>query len=369
MESLHNIVRRGEAMNRDDLISLLSLTEAEDLEILYRAAYETKVRHVGNIVYYRGLMEFSNQCMKNCLYCGIRRENGSVKRFRTDLKDIESMAQWAYENGYGSVTLQSGERQDEAFIHDVEAMIRTVKAIGDGALGITLCVGEQSEETYRRWFEAGAHRYLLRIETSNRKLYKTLHPHDGLHSWQKRYDCLKALDRVGYQVGTGVMIGLPGQTVEDLADDILFYKKENIDMIGMGPYVIHGETPLGRYAVNEDLDIKSERNRRLRLGLIMIAVTRLLLPDCNIAATTALQALHPLGREMGLKAGANVLMPIITLPKFRKDYLLYDNKPCVDDTPLQCRQCIAARVASVGDRVGFGKWGDAPHFQKKHERT
>lgn len=164
------------------------------------------------------------------------------------------------------------------------------------------------------------------------------------------------------------MIGLPGQTVEDLADDILFYKKENIDMIGMGPYVIHGETPLGRYAVNEDLDIKSERNRRLRLGLIMIAVTRLLLPDCNIAATTALQALHPLGREMGLKAGANVLMPIITLPKFRKDYLLYDNKPCVDDTPLQCRQCIAARVASVGDRVGFGKWGDAPHFQKKHER-
>ena len=143
MESLHNIVRRGEAMNRDDLVSLLSLTEAEDLEILYRAAYETKVRHVGNIVYYRGLMEFSNQCMKNCLYCGIRRENGSVKRFRTDLKDIESMAQWAYENGYGSVTLQSGERQDEAFIHDVEVMIRTVKAIGDGALGITLCVGSK----------------------------------------------------------------------------------------------------------------------------------------------------------------------------------------------------------------------------------
>ena len=170
MESLHNIVRRGEAMNRDDLISLLSLTEAEDLESLYRAAYETKVRHVGNIVYYRGLMEFSNQCMKNCLYCGIRRENAEVKRFRTALKDIESMAQWAYENGYGSVTLQSGERQDEAFIHDVEVMIRTVKAIGDGALGITLCVGEQSEETYRRWFEAGAHRYLLRIETSNRKL-------------------------------------------------------------------------------------------------------------------------------------------------------------------------------------------------------
>ena len=189
MESLHNIVRRGEAMNRDDLVSLLSLTEAEDLEILYRAAYETKVRHVGNIVYYRGLMEFSNQCMKNCLYCGIRRENGKVKRFRTALKDIESMAQWAYENGYGSVTLQSGERQDEAFIHDVEVMIRTVKAIGGGALGITLCVGEQSEETYRRWFEAGAHRYLLRIETSNRKLYETLHPHDGLHSWQKRYDC------------------------------------------------------------------------------------------------------------------------------------------------------------------------------------
>ena len=162
------------------------------------------------------------------------------------------------------------------------------------------------------------------------------------------------------------MIGLPGQTVEDLADDILFYKKENIDMIGMGPYVIHGETPLGRYAVNEDLDIKSERNRRLRLGLIMIAVTRLLLPDCNIAATTALQALHPLGREMGLKAGANVLMPIITLPKFRKDYLLYDNKPCVDDTPLQCRQCIC-RPCGLGG--GSGRFREVGRCSAFSERT
>lgn len=369
MKTVQDIVCCGEAMSRDDLIALLSLTDVDDLEFLYKAAYSAKVRHVGNVVYYRGLVEFSNRCVKNCLYCGIRRENTLTKRFETGLADIKATAEWAYENGYGSLTLQSGERQDEAFIDEVEVMIRTIKAVGNGALGLTLCVGEQKEDTYRRWFEAGAHRYLLRIETSNKRLYETLHPQDGKHNWQTRYDCLKILDKIGYQVGTGVMIGLPGQTIEDLADDILFYKNENIDMIGMGPYVIHHDTPLGHYVENERLDTKEERRRRLRLGLVMIAATRLFLPECNIAATTALQALHPLGREMGLKAGANILMPIVTLPKFRKDYMLYDDKPCVDDTPNQCRQCIAGRVASVGDTVGFGLWGDAPHFKKKHRLT
>lgn len=362
MKGLQELLRKQEHMTRQDLIDLLSLTDPADLQALYEAAYAVKTDAVGNIVYYRGLIEFSNRCIKNCDYCGIRRENKAVKRFDTAYGDILAMARWTYENGYGSLTLQAGERQDERFIAYMERLIKDIKKIGDGALGLTLCVGEQSEETYKRWFAAGAHRYLLRIESSNPRLYGALHPHDGNHEWDVRYDCLQALRRVGYQVGTGNMIGLPGQTVEDLADDILFYRQEDIDMIGMGPYVTHHNTPVGKAVVAAGLDSKERQAERLRLGLIMIAVTRLFLKDCNIAATTALQALHPFGRELGLKAGANILMPIVTLPRFRGHYLLYDNKPCIDDTPGWCRSCLGARVAAAGDTVGFGRWGDSPHF-------
>ena len=354
-------------LTRDDLIYLLSLTDADEMQALYDRAYEVKAANVGRVVYYRGLIEFSNRCIKNCLYCGIRRDNDEVERFDTDRDDILAMAKWAYDNQYGSLTLQSGERQDEAFIDYIEGLVRDIKALSHGELGITLCVGEQDEAAYRRWFEAGAHRYLLRIETSNPALYAKLHPQDGHHQWQVRKNCLDVLRAIGYQVGTGDMSGLPGQTIEDLADDILFYRDMDIDMIGMGPYVVHHNTPLGKAVVAQGLDSAEGKRRRLELGLKMIAVTRLFLPDVNIASTTALQALHPMGRELGLKAGANVLMPIVTVPKFRSQYLLYDNKPCVEDTPGQCKNCLAVRVASVGDTVGLGQWGDSPHFFHKQK--
>lgn len=365
--NLQSVLHKA-SLTRDDLIYLLSLTDAADLQALYDRAYAVKAAGVGRIVYYRGLIEFSNRCIKNCLYCGIRRDNGEVERFDTEREDILAMAKWAYDNQYGSLTLQSGERQDEAFIDYIEGLVRDIKALSRGGLGITLCVGEQEESAYCRWFEAGAHRYLLRIETSNPALYARLHPQDGHHDWYVRKGCLDTLRSIGYQVGTGDMIGLPGQTIEDLADDILFYRNMDIDMIGMGPYVVHHNTPLGRSVVAQGLDSAEEKKRRLHLGLKMIAVTRLFLPDVNIASTTALQALHPMGRELGLKAGANVLMPIVTVPKFRSQYLLYDNKPCVEDTPGQCKNCLAARVASVGDTVGLGQWGDSPHFFHKKQQ-
>ena len=349
-------------LNRDDLVFLLGRTEQDELKQLYDAAYEVKKEWVGNVDYYRGLLEFSNRCIKNCCYCGIRRGNRSVERFDTPKQDILAMARWCYEQQYGSITLQSGERQDEAFIDYVEELLRDIKSIGGGALGITLCVGEQTKATYQRWYNAGAHRYLLRIESSNPKLYKTLHPQDGHHKWEVRKACLDALAEIGYQVGTGVMIGLPGQTLEDLADDILFYKSQNIAMIGMGPYVVHHNTPLGKKVREAGLDSPAEKARRLRLSINMVAVTRLFLKDVNIAATTAMQTLHPLGREMALKAGANILMPLVTLPQFRSQYQLYDNKPCLEDGQEQCRNCLSARVASVGDTVGWGQWGDSPHF-------
>lgn len=363
--ALRALLAKGPAMDRYDLVTLLGLTDADDRQALYDAAYAVKAETVGRVAYYRGLIEFSNRCIKNCRYCGIRRDNTEVERFDTERDDILAMARWTYEAGYGSLTLQSGERQDEEFISYIEDLVRDIKKIGNGGLGLTLCVGEQTEETYHRWFAAGAHRYLLRIETSNPALYARLHPQDGHHEWTVRRDCLRALGRIGYQVGTGDMIGLPGQTLEDLADDILFYRDMNIDMIGMGPYVVHHQTPVGKEVLAAGCDSQTDKLHRLHLGLAMIAVTRLFLRDVNIAATTALQALHPLGRELGLRAGANILMPIVTLPQFRSQYLLYDNKPCVDEQAEQCRNCLSGRVASVGDTVGLGQWGDAPHFFHK----
>lgn len=362
--NVHDILKK-EKLTKEDLIFLMNLEDKNDLEALYKAAYKVKEKYVKRKAYYRGLIEFSNRCIKNCFYCGIRAENGSVERFDMTQEDILKMARWAYENQYGSVTLQSGERTDKEFVEFVTDTIHKIKEIGDGKLGLTLCLGEQTRETYEEWFRAGAHRYLLRIETTNPDLYQKIHPQNSLHQFEKRVECLNLLRDVGYQVGTGVMIGLPGQTSEDLVNDILFYEKMNIDMIGMGPYVVHKETPLGKEVLAENMDSEEEKKRRFELGLKMVAITRLYLKDVNIAATTALQALNPLGREMGLKAGANILMPIITVDEHRAKYQLYDDKPCIDDNAEQCKMCLTGRVLSVGDEVGFAEWGDSPHFMKK----
>ena len=355
-----------ENLTKDDLIYLMKLTKQDDLNKLYEKAYSIKEKYVGKKAYYRGLIEFSNKCIKNCYYCGIRSGNESVERFDMTGDEIIKMAKWAYENNYGSVTLQSGERQDKNFEKFVKDMIHDIKEVSDGKLGLTLCLGEQTEDIYREWFEAGGHRYLLRIETTNEELYKVIHPDNDIHSFQKRVDCLKTLKKIGYQVGTGVMIGLPGHTEEDLVNDILFFEKMDIDMIGMGPYVVHKDTPMGKDVIENNLNTEEEKYKRFVLGLKMVAITRLYLKDVNIAATTALQALNPLGRELGLKAGANILMPIITIEEHREKYQLYDNKPCIDDNAEECKVCLTGRVSSVGDIVGYGEWGDSPHFKRKN---
>lgn len=355
----------NDVVTPEELSVLMQVTDEEVLAKIYKKAYEVKTAYVDNVAYYRGLIEFSNRCIKNCKYCGIRRENDKAERFDMTEEEILEMARWAYDHEYGSITLQSGERTDDEFVDYMIELIQKIKQIGDGSLGITMCVGEQTEEAYKRMKEAGASRYLLRIETSNQKLYETIHPKDDLHSYQTRVNCLKAIRKAGLQVGTGVMIGLPGQTLQDLVDDILFYKDMDIDMIGMGPYVVHHDTPLGQEALQAGLDTEKKKLERLQLGLKMIAFTRLYLKDVNIAATTALQALDPLGREKGLVAGANILMPIITIPKHRAKYLLYDNKPCVDDNADKCKDCLTRRVMSIGDRVGWKANGDSKHYFKR----
>ena len=350
-----------EQLSKADLVRLLALEQEADLAALFEKAYAMKLAQVGRKVYYRGIVEFSNVCTKDCYYCGIRRHNTEVDRFTMTDDEVMECIEAAHLYRYGSVVLQSGERVDEDFVSRVETLVKRIKTIGDGELGITLSLGEQSPETLQRWFDAGAHRYLLRIESSNRDIYRSLHPED--HDFDSRLRCIEDLRRIGYQVGTGVMIGLPGQTVEDLANDILFFKEQDIDMIGMGPYIVHHNTPLAERMPDFDPE------RQLRLGLLMIALTRLYLKDVNIAATTALQALDPKGREMGLQAGANIIMPNITHTKYRTGYQLYDNKPCLDENAGMCRFCLDKRIDSIGEEVGYNEWGDSPHFLKKKQKN
>ncbi len=348
---------KKERPNAEDIISLLKINNPDELHELYAKAYRIKTMSVGKKVYYRGIVEFSNVCKKNCYYCGIRKDNTRLKRFTLSKDEIVSSALWAYEQDYGSIVLQSGERDDAKFIDFIEDILLTLKEKTQGKLGITLSVGEQTDETYRRWFDAGAHRYLLRIETSSPQLYAKLHPPN--HSWEKRRACLSSLRKIGYQTGTGVMIGLPFQTQADLAGDVIFFYDEDIDMIGMGPYIPHQDTPL----CNALPEYSSEN--QLELALKMIAICRIYLKDVNIASTTALQALKHDGRELGLKAGANIIMPNITETKYREYYQLYDNKPCLDENASMCRNCLEARIKSIGEEIGYAEWGDSPHFQDK----
>jgi biotin synthase len=342
-------------LKKKDLLCWLDEKDPVKLDGLFKEARACAVQYVGPKVYFRGIIEFSNHCGKDCYYCGIRKSNSNVVRFAMDEKEILECAMAAQEMDYGSIVLQSGERQDEAYVCFIEDVLRKIKDKTSGKLGITLSLGEQTQETYERWFKAGAHRYLLRIETSNPALYKRLHPED--HSFTVRRKCLGLLRKTGYQVGTGVMIGLPFQTRENLVEDILFFEKEKIDMVGMGPYVPHEDTPLASPG--------HDPAESLRLGLVMIALTRLVLKDVNIAATTALQTLDPAGREKGVQAGANIIMPNITPTDYRRFYQLYNNKPCLDENARQCKSCLEHRIRAAGAEIGYGEWGDSPHFLKK----
>jgi len=351
---------RGEALRPVDIQALLEIESADELRALYDCAYRVKAREVGQIAYFRGLIECSNICIKNCYYCGIRKDNRDVQRFQMDEEEIVREALWAFEQGYGSAVIQSGERHNPRYIDMIERVLQRVRQQTGGKLRITLSLGEQTEDTYRRWHEAGAHRYLLRIETSNPQLYSRIHPQD--HDLEVRKNCLVLLKKTGYQVGTGVMVGLPGQTPEDLVNDILFMRDMDVDMVGMGPYIPHRDTPMGKQIPPYN---DRQKQAALTLGLKMIAVTRIVLRDINIAAATALQALDHGGREQGLRCGANVIMPTVTQVQYRSNYTLYDNKPCLDENSSMCRGCLQRRIQAIGETIGFNDWGDSKHYAKR----
>ena len=345
--------------SRAEIIRLLE-SEGDDRTLLFRRSAEVKEKYIGKKVWFRGLIEFSNICGKDCLYCGIRKGNKNLKRYNLSDDEILATARFAHENKFGSLALQSGEVEGEFFAERIENLLTRIKHLSDGQLGITLSVGEQIPEVYKRWFDAGAHRYLLRVESTNEKLYRKIHPDNTKHDFKRRLNCLKSLQDIGYQTGTGVMVGLPFQTMDDLAGDLLFMNEFNIDMCGMGPYIEHAETPLFEHA-SSLMTLKE----RFDLTLKMISILRIMMKDINIVAATALQAIDPIGREKAIKIGANIIMPNITPGKYRDSYKLYDNKPCTDDSAEDCQSCLEARVSLADAEVIYGEWGDSQHYARR----
>lgn len=318
-------------------IELKALIEGEyDDEMLFTAADEVRRRYYGDEVFLRGLIEFTNYCKNDCYYCGIRRSNRQAERYRLTKEDIMDCCHEGYELGYRTFVLQGGEDMYYTDNMICEIISEIHSKYPDCA--VTLSIGEKSRESYKQYFDAGAERYLLRHETANEAHYKMLHPEKMSSENRKR--CLYQLKEIGYQVGTGFMVGSPFQTMEHLIEDLRFIQKLKPDMIGIGPYITHRQTPFNGYPSGS-----------LELTLRMIAILRLMFPYALIPATTALGTIDGTGREKGLKAGANVVMPNLSPVRVRKQYDLYDNKICTGEESAQCRGCLERRVNSVGYRI------------------
>ena len=328
---------RTHRLSEEELASLLADDAAE--EAMAAAADRVRRAFVGDEVHLRGLIEFSSYCRQNCMYCGLRRDNEKAQRYRLTPEEIVALAEKAKAAGYPTVVMQSGE--DAWFTAErLAAIVREVKALG---LTVTLSVGERTREEYRALREAGADRFLLRIETTDQTLYERLDP--GM-SYENRVRCLADLKSLGYEVGTGCLVGLPGQSVASLARDVLFFQSIDADMVGIGPLVPNGDTPLGDVPAGD-----------MRLVRRVAAAIRLLLPEANIPATTAMETLLPGARELMLRSGANVMMPNVTEGEARQKYALYPGKACVADTPAHCRACMEGRIQAMGRTVGQGAGG------------
>lgn len=319
---------------KKDIIAIIENNSND--EYLFESADNIRKQIYGKDVYIRGLIELSNYCKNNCLYCGIRRDNHKINRYRLTEQDILLCCDTGYELGFRTFVLQGGE---DLFFSDsvLCSIISKIKGKYPDC-AVTLSLGERTEESYKALFNAGADRYLLRHETATKSHYEKLHPEEM--SFDNRIECLKTLKKIGFQTGAGFMVGSPFQTHDNLAEDLLFIKKLEPEMVGIGPFISHNETPF-----------KDFKNGTLRDTLVMVALTRILLPHALIPSTTALGTINPKGRELGLKAGANVVMPNLSPIKFRKLYSLYDNKICMGDEAAECRKCLEKRVESAGYKI------------------
>ena len=333
---LSSIIKKAQNnhfLEKEDIVFLLKSQNND----LFFAANEIRKKYKGESVHLRGLIEFTNVCKNSCLYCGLRCKNKKLERYRLSEEEILTAAQKANEAGFKTVVLQGGEDD----YYDADKICSIIKRIKKYDIAVTLSIGERTYDEFKAFKEAGADRYLMRIETTDKTLYKKMHPD---MDYENRVECLYNLKKLGYETGTGCLVGLPNQTVESLADDILFFKELDADMVGIGPFIPHPETPLA----NESKD-------NFDMALRVMAVTRLLLPDINIPATTAMESLREDGRIIALNSGANVVMPNMTEKQYRAKYEIYPNKICINDSPDKCINCIKSKILSIGRTIAQSK--------------
>ncbi|QVK20603.1 [FeFe] hydrogenase H-cluster radical SAM maturase HydE [Mycoplasmatota bacterium] len=339
VKNLLYFLKKNKTLSKEEFLFVLDNITQEEFKLLRELAYSVREENFGNSVYMRALIEISNYCSQGCKYCGIRRNNKLVDRYRLDKDSILNCANEGYLLGYRTFVLQAGEDKyyNDELLCDIVSSIK--KNHPDTA--ITLSIGERTKESYQKLFDAGANRYLLRHESASRRLYDYIHPDSS--SYDNRIKSLYNLKDIGYQVGAGFMVGLPTQTNEDLVEDLLFLQKLKPEMCGIGPYLCHSETPL-----------KGNVSGTLNQTLVMVALTRLILPNCLLPSTTALGTLSNTGREEALKAGANVVMPNLSPVEHRVKYEIYQHKICTGDEAAHCRNCIENRINFTGFVVDMG---------------
>ncbi len=333
MKDLINKLYTTQNLEKDEFVHILKNFDATSREYLFEKSRQVALKHFGNSIYTRGLIEFTNYCKNNCYYCGIGNSNIHVDRYRLSTDEILSCCKSGYELGFRTFVFQGGE---DGFYSDddIVAIVKQMKTeYSDCA--VTLSIGERSYESYQRYFNAGADRYLLRHETANEEHYTKLHPKNL--SLSNRKQCLYNLKEIGFQVGTGFMVGSPFQTMENIAEDLIFIKEFCPEMIGIGPFIPHSDTIFANEAAGS-----------MELTLLLIGILRLLLPNSLIPATTALGTINSKGREKGILAGANVVMPNLSPVSVRKKYSLYDNKICTGEEAAECRFCLQNRMKSIG---------------------
>lgn len=345
----------SESLTKDAILDWLREERPARLEMLWEWADRVRRENVGDAVHLRGLIEISNYCSRQCGYCGLRAANTELERYRMSADEILDCAHEAARYGYGTVVLQAGEDYgiETEWLAGIVARIKA-----ETPLAVTLSMGERPEDDLGRWRAAGADRYLLRFETSDPKLFALIHPPHPARPARNRLEILKTLRNLGYEVGSGVMIGIPGQSYESLAHDIVSFRELDLDMVGVGPYISHPATPLGEGTVVQPLEPGRQVPNTELMTYKVVALTRLVCPRANIPSTTALATLNlASGREQGLQRGANVIMPNMTPPEYRALYQIYPAKACILENAQECRICLQGRIQSLGRVIGSGPGG------------
>jgi len=346
MKQLIDKLYETNTLSPSEYKELIDNRNPELSEYLFEKARAVRIENYGHDVYIRGLIEFTNYCKNDCYYCGIRKSNHGAERYRLTKEQILECCQVGYNLGFRTFVLQGGE---DGYYTD-EKIVDIIRSIKENYpdCAVTLSIGEKSYESYKAFFDAGADRYLLRHETANAEHYGKLHP--KIQSLDNRKQCLYNLKEIGYQVGCGFMVGSPFQTTDCIVEDLLFIKELKPHMVGIGPFIPHHETPFA-----------DKKAGTLELTLFLLGIIRLMLPDVLLPATTALGTIHPKGRELGILAGANVVMPNLSPKSVRKKYMLYDNKICTGDEAAECRYCMEKRIESIGYHIACSR-GDHKSF-------